>query len=513
MRLQKKLREIAKLEAQEVPLQTNQLAKIAQKQELQDALAALSSSATQIKVITAAGNVVASIQMERSSTALDLLKVLAAKGLATLHRDQLLHKRGALKPNDILQQSDEVADTSIEVTLVRLTAASYPRHMMRSQIATSYLATGTSEGNVSLWDLRPGSNGKISFEGYIDAAVTCLEFSPDGNTLLTASQKRTAKLWSIESYECLRTFAVPAHTVDLDEIYGVYTAEFSPDGTRVVVGEIPGVWVYPNRESRRMNPCYEGDDGMSGHGATWSPAGDIVATAGYSRNDPSVFCAQTGTALQHLHFEVFADCRGLSFSPDGRFLWTVAEDYVCIWRSSNTCESNLAHDGSVTSDTPILFQSRSYLVDLSSAGLCALAARKLPRGRTTRGLPQAVSDLENGNEISMVDLDNDQETMWTRPVDSPVVSLKFQPHGSTLMVLTVDQPPCLWNVTDGVCLRAFGEHPSRRVIWSPDGTLVAFWNAFQNDYDGVVISVWNIEDGACLHTFEEIGDVTCASFW
>jgi len=506
MRLQKKLREIDKLEAREAPLQTNQIAKIAQKQELQDALAALRQSAIRIVVITPAGNELASVQMERSSTASDLLKLLAAKGLATLHRNRLVHKDRALKPNDKL--NGEATDESLEVTLVK--------------IATSYFATGTKEGEVSLWDVGRESGGQMVISGH-GQAVTCVEFSPDGKTLLTASCDSTSKLWSVESHECLHTLqGLQAHIP-------ICTAEFSPDGTHVVLsqryggvhGERPGVAVWRTEDGKHMRSLSV-DGAMVGHGATWSPAGDLIATLG--EGNGWVFCAQTGTALQCF---CNADCMAAFFSPDGRFVCTIAGDYAFIRRASDMWTS--------TNETPILFQSLSHLapgtsptyscqilrddlVSLSSTGLCALAVgdfddddngkgkgKNSGKGKDS-GKGKGGKD-DDDHKVSMVDLDKDPDTIWTFPVDSGVVGLEFEPHGSALMVLTEFGPPCLWKVTTGVCLRTFGEEPSSRVIWSPDGALAATF------HNGGRISVWRIEDGACLHRFDEVGDVTCASFW
>lgn len=338
----------------------------------------------------------------------------------------------------------------------------------------------------------------MSFEGHV-RAVTCIRFSPDGRTLLTASADSAAKLWSIESYQCLHTLA------GFQEDIPIYTAEFSADGTHAVLsqrfgdvqGEIPGVTVWRTQDGKRMRSLYV-EGGMVGHGATWSPAGDLIATNSGECN-AWVFCAQTGVALQHLDHEGWADCMGVGFSPDGRFLWSRAGECVFIRLSSDMWASNLADDGSVTGDSPILLKSTSYQVDLSSAGLCALAAAY-------------DDDNDDGalrTEVSIVDLDNGQEIIWTRPVDSRVVSSTFAPHGSTLMVLTRNEPPCLWNATDGASLRTFGAHPSSSVTWSPDGTLAAFLDP----QEGGRISVWSIEDGCCVHTFEEVAEVTCVSFW
>jgi WD40 repeat protein len=482
MRLRKKLREIEKLEVQEAPLQANQRQKLAKKPELLKELAALGPTAIQVVVITPAGNMLADIQMEHSSTAADLLKVLVDKGIATLYRHKLVCKHRALKPDEELQL-DEVEDGPLELTLVA--------------IASTHLVTGTEDGNVSLWDLGLGSSSRMILEGHAHG-VTCTEFSPDGRMLLTASADGTAKLWSVESCECLHTLAGFSAGVP------IYTADFSPDGKHVVLsqrfgdmhGERPGVTVWRTSDGKRMQSLYV-DGGMVGHGAKWSPAGDLIATCSGEFNG-WVFCARTGAPLQYLDHGMSGDCFDASFSPDGRFVRTVAGSNVFVRRAADMWTSNIRHVDIWTSDinridetknAPVIFQAQGF-VAISSQGLCA---------RTDQGAHSMVS---------IVDLNNSKCTEVTKfQVSSEVVSLEFGPSGSELIVLAKGEPPSLWAVADGSYLRAFGEHESSLAIWSPDGRSVATFYGYHK------IMLWCIQDGAHLNTFEETGAMTCASVW
>ncbi|MEN9610557.1 MAG: hypothetical protein RLZZ628_1371 [Bacteroidota bacterium] len=87
--------------------------------------------------------------------------------------------------------------------------------------------------------IRETGSGRFvaDFKGHTDV-LTSMAYSPDGRFLLTGSQDKSLKLWSITTGTILRTIA-KAH----DEY--VYAVAFSPDGKKIASGSYEGtvkVW-------------------------------------------------------------------------------------------------------------------------------------------------------------------------------------------------------------------------------------------------------------------------------
>merc|ERR1719281_538354 len=84
--------------------------------------------------------------------------------------------------------------------------------------------TASHDRTAKLWDVESGECVK-TFEGH-ENGVNSAVFSADSTQVLTASSDRTAKLWNVESGECVKTFVGHRNSVN--------SAVFSADSTQVL---------------------------------------------------------------------------------------------------------------------------------------------------------------------------------------------------------------------------------------------------------------------------------------
>ena len=163
------------------------------------------------------------------------------------------------------------------------------------------IAVGTSapKNNVTLWDVSkteaptkqlmtfgdPSANDRFAVEH--TAAVLSIQFSPDGNQLLTGSEDYTARVWSVQTGKQLAVLR--GHN------WFVWDAAFSPDAKQIVTAGQDGiaiVWTYNAKDAKeiRWSVLANIQQGapFTGHtgpvfAAAFSPDGKDVVTGGYDR--------------------------------------------------------------------------------------------------------------------------------------------------------------------------------------------------------------------------------------
>jgi serine/threonine protein kinase/WD40 repeat protein len=95
---------------------------------------------------------------------------------------------------------------------------------MAFSVDGKYLATGNQWGQLSIVDAVTGKLIKV-LRAHAEV-IGCVEFSPDGRYLLSASEDRHVRLWSTVDFEKLAELQLPSKIV---------SAAFSPDSTRIAL--------------------------------------------------------------------------------------------------------------------------------------------------------------------------------------------------------------------------------------------------------------------------------------
>ena len=198
-----------------------------------------------------------------------------------------------------------------------------------------------------------------------DARVISVAFSPDSQTLITASLDRTAKFWNVAAGASRG--ATLRHDRDLR------WAQFTPDGTAVVTA--------PNANSETTVDVWAVPDGprtMRLRGATgtilrlaFSPNGEFLASAEWDGGGVHVWDFHTGELLWAQRHSSHAVC--VEFSPDGQTLATGGWDNVVrLWSVDNGQQIRSIRPSSAPVETVLWWPSGRWLISGTRDGKIAV---------------------------------------------------------------------------------------------------------------------------------------------
>lgn len=139
--------------------------------------------------------------------------------------------------------------------------------------------------------------------------VWSVAFSPDGQTVASASEDKTIKLWNPQASELIRTFT--GHTKP------VLSVAFSPNGETLVSGSKDTTIKLWNPETGELIRTLKGHS-KAVRSATFSPDGRILASCGWDAdNSIKIWNPETGELIQTLKGHA-AGIFATRFSADGQ---------------------------------------------------------------------------------------------------------------------------------------------------------------------------------------------------
>ena len=216
--------------------------------------------------------------------------------------------------------------------------------------------------------IRDAKTGAVSHELLNSNVVSDVKFSPDGSKVLTGSRDGAARLWDTSSGIELLTFQKPYH------LGSVASVNFSPDGSRAVVLDLSGgIALFDTLTGKRERTLQ--DRIFSSSTATVSPDGKtLISVSG--RDLASLFDLQNNLIIRKLGYtrgRPSAPVSDAKFNADGSLILSAESDYLVRIRNNHDGRIKKefkGHSGRITNvkfssdDRRILSQGDDYKVIL-----------------------------------------------------------------------------------------------------------------------------------------------------
>ncbi|EJD06306.1 WD40 repeat-like protein [Fomitiporia mediterranea MF3/22] len=361
-----------------------------------------------------------------------------------------------------------------------------------------YIASGSWDGTVRMWDFESGEMVCHLFEGH-QVAVNSLAFSPDSRLLVTGSWDKKVRIWDIESREVV-SGPFEGH------VDGVRTVAFAQDGKHIASGSgdmTIRVW---DVENRAVSQVLEGHKGAVRSVAFSSDKKRIFSAS--EDKTIRVWNVETGQATGEPFVGHTKEIYCMSVSPNGRHLASGScDNTVRVWdvESGQLVSGPFEHADSVYS---VCFAPDGKRVVSGSADrtiiVWEVATGEIVSGPFTGhvGTIRSVAFSPDGSCIVSGCQDKTLR-VWDASIgkiisdsaskhSDAVFSVAFSPDGSHIVSGSRDKTVRFWDASTGEAASApFLGHTERvySAVVSPDGRRIV-----SGSTDKTVI-VWDIRSG------------------
>ena len=361
-----------------------------------------------------------------------------------------------------------------------------------------WLATASLD-TALLWDLSDPKADPVSLDGHF-GEITALAFSPDGRWLATTSIDGTARVWDIAKPD--RPFRI------LDHGSFVYALAFNEDGSRMATGSgdmNARVWDMTDLEAEPVRFSDHVHDVIK---VAFSQDGDSLATG--SRDNTVRVWSLTDPANPPVVLDQGAAVVSLAFSPDGRWLVTGSEDNagrlwdlqttggpsdpsLVVLHAGRVEQVAFSHDGRWLATGGPDDPARLFQVDVLAEEPVVLAGPVSALGFSADDRWLAIGSDHGSARIWRLD------QLSTRPAlldhDAAVTALSFSSDGR-LATGTADNTAQLWRVEDPgsepevleqEMVDGFEQARVETMAFSPDGRWLATGSGDR------MVRLWNVE--------------------
>ncbi|MBT9315300.1 NACHT and WD repeat domain-containing protein [Leptothoe spongobia] len=355
------------------------------------------------------------------------------------------------------------------------------------------IASASKDNTVKLWN-KSGEDFK-TLEGH-DGPVWSIAFSPDGKTIVTTSDDNTIKLWNIDG-ENLKT--LEGHNGSVRNV------AFSPDGQTIASASKDKTIKLWNIDGKNLKTL-KGHDGPV-WSVAFSPDGQTIASAS---NDRTVkLWNMDGENVETLK-EHSAIVLSVAFSPDGQTIASASNDKtVKLWNMDGENVKTLKGHSASVWDAAFSLDGQTIL-SASSDNTIKLWNIDGENVKTLKGHSATVRSVAfspkdeifaSASSDSTIKLwetnkDNREDLKLFKGHNAPIWSVIFSPDGETIVSASDDRTIKLWD-KDGKTLGILKDH-SESVLsaaFSPDGETIA------SSSSDKTIKLWS-RNGENLKTFK-----------
>lgn len=370
------------------------------------------------------------------------------------------------------------------------------------------LVTGGNDKLVNIWDVE---SGKLlhTLEGH-QQRVTQARFVDNDKRIVTASMDATVRLWDSVSGNLVQTISDHEGAVfDLQvSQVGDLWSTISYDGTARIIEAISGETLHVL--AGQEEPLYTA--GFSPDGTRIATAGDITA---------ALWDTKTGALVQMMDTGISA-IRTINFSADSRLLVIRGEDNHVDVRDATSGERIYqlqGHDDAVIWSATFSPDSQNLLTAGGDGTVRIWSAADGNPLKTLIGRGAAVSNAvysPDGTLIASAAADG-AATLWSTEQgkalhtmeghQSAVTSIKFREDGQWIATAGEDGAASIWSIADliandvpdGFSLSGHGSG-GQALAFDPIRAVVA-----SAGYNGALI-LWDTNDGSVLRKSQNPGD-------
>ena len=359
-------------------------------------------------------------------------------------------------------------------------------------------AIGIGSYAISLWDVATGQEiRQISTRADMTGGGS---FSPDGRSILAASDLLTLQLWDVSSGQALRQFAIPDDEMAFD-------CAFDPTGRYILGAGGKVMLLWDSATGEELHQFIGHSDVVSC--CAFSPDGRFTLSGSWDRT-LRLWDVSTGQELHRFmgHMGKIASC---AFSPDGRFALSGSEDgTVQLWEIGGEQLVGDSH-GHAERITDCVFSPDGQYA-LSASADRSMQLWDVASGQVVRRFSghddtinccafsadsQAIVSASDDKTVRLWDVVSGQEMRQFLGHTGTVLACELSSDGRYIVSASIDKTVRLWDGTTGQEMRQFIGHTGsvNKCAFSPD--IEAIGSASIDK----TVRLWDIATGQEIHQF------------